>query len=311
MYRLASPYASRGFVSPGMGVYAPGLSLRGLGFTEGDLVASLNLPSCDPRDSACVASNQQATSAVEDLWVNKYESNPATALAPTPSISVQTDTSPAAMAAFFANQPANEATISQGGSTYTVPQLEAGPVGLMTTGTPAPVSLAPSFKFSPSRPGTSFQVGDTWTITVTGTPGQSVYASGSQNGGPYTTTTMGTINSGGQWSTSGSFDPSTVGSWAERWLVGSAPVGNINFTVSPAAPAAAPPAAGGPASPPVQAPLAAGAPALSTGVTVPPSSLPYGWLSALEGARLFGFPAWVVVAGGIGLLFLFGGKHGR
>lgn len=49
---------------------------RGLGMDYNQLLAQAGLQDCDPRDSACVSNNVAKQAAVEDLWVNKYMTQP-------------------------------------------------------------------------------------------------------------------------------------------------------------------------------------------------------------------------------------------
>jgi hypothetical protein len=78
-----------------------------------------------------------------------------------------------------------------------------------------------------------FTVGDTFLVTVNGTPGQVITADGTLNGVPLGTTTMGTINTQGAWALSGVEGPDAVGAWLQNWYVDGKLVMTFNFIVSP------------------------------------------------------------------------------
>jgi hypothetical protein len=106
--------------------------------------------------------------------------------------------------------------------------------------TAAPVASAPvtqaAVAFSnTSRPGaTTFQVGDSWQLVITGGANQPVSGSASQNGNSLGTTPYGSTDSTGKLVLTGTMDASTVGNWAELWTVGASPAPVLNFTVAPA-----------------------------------------------------------------------------
>ncbi len=116
------------------------IGYAGLGFTYNDLLAEAGREDCDPKDSQCVARNQERQIAVEDLWINQYMTHPETANLPTPPINLNLDTSQAAYNAFMANQPLTGESISVGsGPAYSVAQMErqSSPAPVPT---PVPVS---------------------------------------------------------------------------------------------------------------------------------------------------------------------------
>ena len=78
----------------------------------------------------------------------------------------------------------------------------------------------------------SFNVGDSWQIIVTGTPNAPVQASASQNGASLGTTPMGVIAANGQLVLQGSFSASQVGQWVENWTVGGKAAGSVSFSVA-------------------------------------------------------------------------------
>lgn len=138
-------------------------------------------------------------------------------------------TPPAKPAGFDARQAGNSTTGWIGSTTTPV---KNGGVAKPA----APVTYAPGVTFSTN--GYDYKapkVGDIWQITVSGNPGQPVYAVA--NG---VTTQMGTIGANGQLSLNGTFSlndltggKATV--WDETWKVGDAQVGKVNFTLNPVA----------------------------------------------------------------------------
>lgn len=102
-------------------------------------------------------------------------------------------------------------------------------------GDPVPVtsSVTPTVRLVNSSGGSnsSFNVGDSWQITITGSPNAVVQASATQNGTSLGTTNMGTIGANGQLVLTGTFAASQVGSWTESWMVGSQSAGSISFSV--------------------------------------------------------------------------------
>src|SRR5258707_1281051 len=130
--------------------------LEGLGFSYYDLLNEAGLQNCDPRNEACVAGNQQIQAAVEDLWVNRYESNAETSNQATPHITVTPNETPAAVQQFLENLPDNQATIQvAGGPVYTVPQLETRPASSAPVATPP----KPNQSVPPTTPLTPMSTG--------------------------------------------------------------------------------------------------------------------------------------------------------
>lgn len=132
------------------------------------------------------------------------------------------------------------------GQTYTAPKPAGfdnrhntdGSARLSTTVSTTPAnpgnivvgSSTPSVSYSG---GSTPKVGDPWTITVTGTPGDPVYAT--NNG---VTNFMGYIGSHGALNLSGTFTAADLAqgtNWNENWVVGSGTAaksaGNVNFTL--------------------------------------------------------------------------------
>lgn len=196
-----------------------------------------------------------------------------------------------------------------GGATFTgndpiVPALvpTAVPRGLMPVD---PVSLASlgvraatASIANTSRPGQPFQVGDAWKLTITGTPGQPVAGTASQNGQSLGTTPYGSTDANGQLVLTGAMDASTVGNWSELWTVGTVSAPVLAFSVSPA------PAA--PAGAPIGGAAPAGAPAASSSTTSGISD----FLTQSVSIAGMDLPLWGVIAAGVGGLMLFsGGKR--
>ena len=117
--------------------------------------------------------------------------------------------------------------ISAGGSGGGVPMTAVA----LTAATPATATLV-----NTSRPGQSPQVGDSWQLTITGAPNSPVTDSATQNGTSLGTTPYGSTDANGNFSLSGTFDSSSIGTWVETWSVGGSQASPISFTVA-AAPA--------------------------------------------------------------------------
>lgn len=121
-----------------------------------------------------------------------------------------------------------------GGGTAPPPSTVSGagtPSGYTSpaSSTPATASLT-----NTSRPGYAFQVGDSFQLVISGTPGQPVSVTATQNGRSLGTTVYGTTDPSGRLTITGTMDPSTVGNWNELWMVGAAGVPALSFSVSPA-----------------------------------------------------------------------------
>lgn len=121
----------------GLGIFNP----QGLGFDYYDLLKSAGgTQACDPRDSACVAQNEQITDAVRALWTSQYMTNPDVANQPVPDVSVGVDTSARAFQSFMQNVPVTSETISvDSGPAYSAAQYLAAPAPA-----PAPIVKAPA-----------------------------------------------------------------------------------------------------------------------------------------------------------------------
>lgn len=104
------------------------------------------------------------------------------------------------------------------------------------TGTPSSASSYPlSVRLVNNSGGSnsSFNVGDSWQIVVTGPPNSKVTASAMQNGtNAGTNTVMGTIGANGQLVLTDTFAASQVGNWTETWMVGNQSAGSISFSVA-------------------------------------------------------------------------------
>ena len=129
-----------------------------------------------------------------------------------------------------------------------------------------------------------FNVGDAWSIVVTGPPNAAVVAGATQNGSSLGSSPQGTIGSNGQLTITGTMSAAQVGNWTEQWTVGGQNAGNLSFSV--VAPAA----------------TAAGGTATGSGI---PSSISNALTSSVN---LGGFqiPTWGLAAAAIGAFFLFG-----
>jgi hypothetical protein len=224
--------------------------LHGLGFTLQDLIAQTGIQDCNPRDIACVAENEQRADAATALWVANYMTHPETANMAVPNVSLNLDTSDAALSQYQSNIPVTDQTIRvQGGPTQSAAQLmgRASPAGAQ-----AAAPRGGQLSFTTSRGGVSLYVGDTWLVSITGaSPNSPVTVSGSGPGGSFSGTPMGSTDGNGNFSKSGTVGTGEIGSWSEQWAVGGASSGSFSFTVA-AAPGAvtfgktAGPAPGGP-----------------------------------------------------------------
>lgn len=167
-------------------------------------------------------------------------------------------------------------------------------------GAPAPQPATATLK-NMSRPGQPFQSGDSWQLVITGTPGQPVSDSASQNGKSLGTTAYGNMPSSGQLVLSGSFDDSVVGDWREMWTVGTAAAPVLAFTVK-----AAPVPAGAVSK---REPTVIGTMPTASYTAIGPVGNPvFDWLTA--DVNVFGFdvPVLALAAAGIGAVWLFSGS---
>ena len=125
--------------------------------------------------------------------------------------------------------------------------LPSNPKPLFTAPNSTPAVPASATFTNVSRPGqSSFQVGDSWQLVITGGPNQPVSGSASQNGKSLGTTSYGSTDSTGKLVLTGTMDATTVGNWAQLWTVGASPAPVLNFAVAPlaGAPNSTAPAAG-------------------------------------------------------------------
>lgn len=121
-----------------------------------------------------------------------------------------------------------------GGSIYNVNGQPVGTTNLPTTGsttTTGGSAGGPTVSFTASRSGSVFVPGDSWTISITGgAPNSPVVVSSTHDGSP-DSATMGTTNSGGSWSLTGTFDSGVLGNWSETWSVNGVVAGSFSFCV--------------------------------------------------------------------------------
>jgi hypothetical protein len=154
-----------------------------------------------------------------------------------------------------------------------------------------------------SRPGFGFQVGDSFSLIVTGQAGSAVEATATQNGRALGRTPYGNTDGSGRFTLTGTFDPSTAGVWSEQWFVGGAPAGSLAFTV--ATPYTAPPASSGSGA---SGSSAGASGSGSSGGAALPSALTdfLGSSFSLAGYQV---PVWAAGAGALALLWMFGGSR--
>jgi hypothetical protein len=140
-----------------------------------------------------------------------------------------------------------------------------------------------------SRPGQSFQVGDQWSLVISGDAGEAVTGSASQNGASVSSSNFGTTNESGQLTLGGTFGAGDVGTWSEVWQVGTGAAYPVSFTVSAVSSSTPPANVSQPVGP-------------ATAVTAPAVDLSF--LS--NSVSLFGFniPVWGLIAAGAGILLL-------
>jgi hypothetical protein len=167
--------------------------------------------------------------------------------------------------------------------------------------TPAPAAgVAPTIQLqNMSRPGQPFQVGDNWSLTLTGAPNAAVINTAAQNGISIGATPYGQTDGNGKLVLTGTFTPDTVGTWSETWQVGTGSA-SVSFTVANAPVGAATPPTGSTAT------GGGGQTATDSTTAAPPdsvallpssiSSLPWGTIALVAG-------------GGLILWMLFGGKR--
>ena len=186
---------------------------------------------CETYDSACVAGNEALSNAY-DLAMNQAQAN-------------NNNDQCLANAQLSVGQPNYDALVAACGGQLAIESAPQSGVGINyatvgSSGAGPGSGSAPAnggkLIFTSSRGGTNaFQVGDTWQVQITGaTPNSPVTVSGSMPGSTFSGTSMGSTDNSGNFSKSGTFDTSTVGSWQETWAVGGAQSGTISFTVAAA-----------------------------------------------------------------------------
>ena len=164
----------------------------------------------------------------------------------------------------------------------------------------------PTLKFENLTSGdtSNLKVGDAWRVSISGgPPNASVVVSGGMNGA-VADTPMGTTDANGTFVKQGIVTADAVGMWLESWKTGGIVAGSFGFrVVAPSVQAPPPPP---PATPPTtkQPPV----------VIPPPPAGGFDFsviTTLLTESSFFGIPNWVWLAGGVGVLVYFGGKHGR
>jgi hypothetical protein len=215
--------------------------LGNLGFTYYDLLAAAGQENCDPKDSGCVARNQERANAVEDTWITQYMTNPNTANMSAPAITVNLDRSQSAVDAFMNNQPLTSETVSVAGSApISVAQIEASPTyRTPLPGKPAPLPSSDPLKYTPrvaianvsTGNAATLNVGDSWRVTITGGKPNAVVAVTGGKGSARDTNTVGSTDAAGNFSATGTISTNDIGTWFESWKVDGTPAGEFSFTV--------------------------------------------------------------------------------
>jgi hypothetical protein len=137
-----------------------------------------------------------------------------------------------------------------------------------------------------SRPGQSFQVGDSWSLLITGTPGVAVVGTASQNGAAPSSSNFETTNESGQLTLTGTFGAGDVGTWSESWLVGSGSPYTISFSVA------------NPVTPPANVSQPVG-PAIAATAT---TGVDLSFLTNTVSIFGMNIPVWGLIAAGLGLV---------
>lgn len=283
-----------------------------------DLLAQAPRRDCDPWDSACVAQNVAMVTAVQDYWdTHMY-------LPGGVPEGTQLDfntLSARQLQQFEQNVIPTSGVMTVDEQPYVsmaVPGPAPGEASRAYVSSALPIAVAEeqinpgSFSFTNTTRGGSstFYVGDSWQVSIRGaSPNQPVWVAGMQNGASPGMTQMGSTDASGNFATTGTMTPDTVGSWVEVWNVG--PPSNSTgaepkfaFTVA-AATATTPDGKNVIVS--NGADQAPGAKKDEQAAT--PSTSITDWLQAsiLGG----GIPNWGLVAAGMGAIFVFGGSRGR
>jgi hypothetical protein len=201
-------------------------------------------------------------------------------------------------------------------SAYTTAQLAAMLAPTITPSTilpgnaasytgPAPVPggavESTSYSLSVKISGTSFNVGDSWQITVSGPPNSQVSVSGTQNGTSIgSNTPMGTIGSSGTLVLTGTFTASQVGSWTEQWFVAGQSAGSISFSVASGS-------TSGGASGSSNGGSSGGSSSTGNGASSSDSN-PFGFLTNTVTIGGISIPIWALGGGALAALWLMGRK---
>jgi hypothetical protein len=163
-------------------------------------------------------------------------------------------------------------------------------------------------KLSGPTPYPNFQVGDAWTIQITGPANAPIFVASYQNGVAQPISQFGTTDASGVFSFSGTMLPEAVGSWSESWYIGGTLVGGtimqgallqtVNFIVSPAQPQTS------------SAPVTASAPAASANPSYANPAQVNQVLNT-SGLQIAGYdvPWWAVAGVGVAAFMLLGGRH--
>jgi hypothetical protein len=152
--------------------------------------------------------------------------------------------------------------------------------------TPPPTASGPSpsggrVNFTTSRGTNAAQVGDAWQVAITGAaPNSPVTVSGTMPGSSFAGTAMGTTDSNGNFSKSGTFGTGDMGSWSEQWSVGGLGSGGFSFSVAPVVQLAPPTTTNGGGTATVPPPAGTLPASTSTTPAFSISSIPWwGWLA--------------------------------
>ena len=172
---------------------------------------------------------------------------------------------------------------------------------------PAPTPQATNYPLSVRLVNTSggsnssFNVGDSWQIVVSGTPNAPVTASATQNGTSLGTSSMGTIGSNGQLVITGTMTAAQAGNWTESWSVGGQNAGSVSFSVAAAGSSAS---SAGSSNTSTANPMGSGTSTGGGSSTTDLSSLLSGSFT-VAGVSI---PYWAAGAAALGLFFLMGRK---
>ena len=187
--------------------------------------AGLNA-NCSPLDTTCVANKVAIQAAVENFWVANKMTVP---------VGTSISLPPLTQAQVVAYRPPNVLTQQSVITNLPVTSKYVAPVTTplnQISNTSSGGSSKAMFNFATSRSGGYLYPGDTWTISITGAqPNSPVTTSGVDPGHSFSNQAFGQTDGAGNWSLSGTIDPSLVGGWTENWMVGGQSVGVISFTV--------------------------------------------------------------------------------